>query len=83
MSEMLKTCTPQQRKKRGRPRVDPEKKISNAEAQRRYRSDPIKRERARLCSERSRIKRRERIAAIEKYIKDNDIVLPPADSSGY
>jgi len=64
------------KKRRGRPRKSPEDKISNAEAQRRYRSDPVKKEKARLCSKASREKRNARIKAMEIYMKENDIVLP-------
>jgi hypothetical protein len=63
-------------RRRGRPRKSPEDKISNAEAQRRYRSDPVKKERARLCSKASREKRNRRIKAMELYMKENGIVLP-------
>lgn len=63
-------------KKRGRPRKDPKDKVSNAEAQRKYRSDPVKREKARLCTKASREKKNARIKAMESYMKENGIVLP-------
>jgi len=60
---------------RGRPRKNPEDKVSNAEAQRRYKSDPEKRALANQRSALSRKKRLSKVSAVEKYIKDNNIIL--------